>query len=264
MKFIACFCTTCRQQGREEDCLYKGELGEWVDVGMRFTDHRGGVQTRKVDGAACFFCRSTNFTEPGGLSESDESGSDEEDSSNQRAKRIGLVMLLCDGCDRGFHMKCMRNRTYTSTPKSQQWLCDFCVTKRGGCRKCKQNDVYEKKSLRLLHCGTCDASWHMQCLETPLTIEPQGEWHCDACESEIEPVRTSSVVVTRSQLRTRICGKCNNFIPHDEARDSCVECQCCEKLWHIACVSDTKLKLPANSKNNVGKPVWICPTCPGS
>ena len=35
--------------------------------------------------------------------------------------------------------------------------------------------------MSLLLCDTCDAPWHINCLDPPLYHIPEGDWHCPPC-----------------------------------------------------------------------------------
>ena len=250
MKFIGCFCTTCRS-GKEEQCPYKKELGEWTDIDMRFRQKGVPMSLRNLDGVACFFCNATGCADVGNLPK------------KSRGHAASNVMLLCDGCEKGHHLRCMRHGTFTSVPKTLTWMCHFCTKKRGGCAKCRECDVYDDASKRLLHCDTCTSSWHMHCLPTPLTTEPQSEWYCGACQTDVDPVCTSSCVVTRSHIMARTCGGCGVFIPHSEKDGTSRQCHCCQSLWHSMCLSVSQLKPQQQKQTEKAECKWTCPACNG-
>jgi hypothetical protein len=240
MRFIGCFCVTCRSRTGKQ-CPYIVEFGEWTDVDITFQKGHAPMNLRHLDGVPCFFCNRTGHDNVS------------ETSDGQRA---GNVMLLCDHCEKGYHLKCMRHGKFSSIPKTVPWLCDFCSEERGGCAKCFETDVHDDSSKRLLHCDSCEASWHMHCLPTPLTTEPEDEWHCVECQSEIETACTSSCVVTRSQMAARVCGDCGVFIPHDEADEASRECSNCQSLWHSSCLeNNTEAEAETNTRG------WTCPAC---
>ncbi len=45
----------------------------------------------------------------------------------------------------------------------------------------------------LLLCDTCDAPWHMTCLDPPLYDIPEGDWHCPPCLNKFSSVLRSLV-----------------------------------------------------------------------
>lgn len=45
------------------------------------------------------------------------------------------------------------------------------------CRRCGQTDASDS----MLLCDSCDAAYHLFCLQPPLAAIPQGNWYCPKC-----------------------------------------------------------------------------------
>lgn len=114
------------------------------------------------------------------------------------------LMLLCDGCDRGFHTFCL-SPPLNAVPDGD-WLCKSCSKRAVGrdasseraahsllqlsrsspssdsedkqCEVCRRTDSEEL----MLLCDHCDRGFHTFCLPEPLDEVPQGEWSCKACD----------------------------------------------------------------------------------
>lgn len=130
-------------------------------------------------------------------------------------------MLLCDGCNGGFHQHCLNPPLLT--PPVGMWICPLCLAKEKkklspttastttAAPKRKKDpvpaveapvpeaDVEEfddgqpcghckswKDWGSMLMCDLCDRGYHMQCLKPPLLAVPPGEWFCPACDADFE------------------------------------------------------------------------------
>ncbi|KAK7789353.1 hypothetical protein R5R35_011648 [Gryllus longicercus] len=86
-------------------------------------------------------------------------------------------LLLCDGCDKGYHTYCFR-------PKMEQipdgdWYCFECMNKATGERNCI---VCGKRAGRnLVVCEACPRAYHTDCLQPALAKVPRGKWFCSGC-----------------------------------------------------------------------------------
>jgi len=49
-------------------------------------------------------------------------------------------------------------------------------------QKCFICGLADREEMMLL-CDFCDTGWHMDCLSTPLTSVPDGDWKCPKCQS---------------------------------------------------------------------------------
>ncbi|XP_072019979.1 LOW QUALITY PROTEIN: bromodomain adjacent to zinc finger domain protein 2B-like [Amphiura filiformis] len=87
------------------------------------------------------------------------------------------LLLLCDGCDKGFHTYCFKPKM-EKIPEGD-WYCSVCVSKATGepgtCIECQ-------KTGKLLKCNQCPRSYHLNCLNPQLSKMPRGKWMCPPCE----------------------------------------------------------------------------------
>eukprot|EP00976_Prorocentrum_cordatum_P022845 466628-Prorocentrum_minimum.AAC.1 len=93
-------------------------------------------------------------------------------------------MLLCDGCDKGWHMFCVRPPVKV-VPKGD-WFCPDCVryeeeVENTQCEVCSLRTDGDK----MLLCDACDRGWHTYCADPPLKAIPKGDWFCGKCDSTI-------------------------------------------------------------------------------
>ncbi|XP_033098027.1 bromodomain adjacent to zinc finger domain protein 2B-like isoform X3 [Anneissia japonica] len=86
------------------------------------------------------------------------------------------LLLICDGCDKGFHTYCVVPEMET-IPEGN-WYCMECISKATGkpgvCSDCQ-------KTGKLIKCDKCPRSYHADCLDPPLTKFPRGKWLCPPC-----------------------------------------------------------------------------------
>ncbi|XP_071942120.1 bromodomain adjacent to zinc finger domain protein 2B-like isoform X3 [Antedon mediterranea] len=86
------------------------------------------------------------------------------------------LLLICDGCDKGFHTYCVVPKM-ESIPEGN-WFCMECVSKATGkpgiCNECE-------KTGKLVKCDKCPRSYHIDCLDPPLSKFPRGKWLCPPC-----------------------------------------------------------------------------------
>lgn len=92
-------------------------------------------------------------------------------------------MLLCDGCDRGFHTFCLNPRL-KSVP-SGEWYCKSCLANsKSACEVCEGGG-------RLLCCEVCPRVYHLKCLDPPLKQVPKEKWTCPQHEPRPVTLRRS-------------------------------------------------------------------------
>ncbi|XP_076814898.1 chromodomain-helicase-DNA-binding protein 3-like isoform X3 [Clavelina lepadiformis] len=113
----------------------------------------------------------------------------------------GGEIILCDGCPRAYHLVCLEPPL--DKPPEGSWPCPVCV-KNGVQPKDRgdddddfemdeeeddeesQDDHMEfcnvcKDGGDLLICDTCPHSYHLNCLNPPVAMVPDGEWSCPRC-----------------------------------------------------------------------------------
>ncbi|XP_038049473.1 bromodomain adjacent to zinc finger domain protein 2B-like isoform X4 [Patiria miniata] len=87
------------------------------------------------------------------------------------------LLLLCDGCDKGFHTYCIKPKM-TQIPEGD-WYCTVCISKATGepgtCTECQ-------KTGKLLKCEQCPRAYHLNCLDPVLSKFPRGKWFCPPCQ----------------------------------------------------------------------------------
>ncbi|KAG8262286.1 Bromodomain adjacent to zinc finger domain protein 1A [Homalodisca vitripennis] len=113
-------------------------------------------------------------------------------------------MLLCDGCNKGHHMYCLKPKL-TSVPQGN-WYCPKCKPREktspvkksrriftedsdedeekendtgknlpvGQCKVCKTKGP-------VIICETCDSGYHFDCIVPVLRKIPTGNWYCQKC-----------------------------------------------------------------------------------
>ncbi|GFU48139.1 bromodomain adjacent to zinc finger domain protein 2B [Nephila pilipes] len=84
-------------------------------------------------------------------------------------------LLLCDGCDKGYHTYCFK--PVMETIPEGDWYCFECLNKATGDNVC----VICGTKGKLVECETCPKTFHLNCLEPPLAKMPKGKWYCSGC-----------------------------------------------------------------------------------
>ncbi|KAF8781845.1 Bromodomain adjacent to zinc finger domain like protein [Argiope bruennichi] len=84
-------------------------------------------------------------------------------------------LLLCDGCDKGYHTYCFK--PVMETIPEGDWYCFECLNKATGDNVC----VICGTKGKLIECETCPKTFHLNCLEPPLAKMPKGKWYCSGC-----------------------------------------------------------------------------------
>ncbi|XP_045782480.1 bromodomain adjacent to zinc finger domain protein 2B-like isoform X14 [Maniola jurtina] len=95
-------------------------------------------------------------------------------------------LLLCDGCDKGYHTYCFKPRM-EKIPEGD-WYCWECVNKaRGGGRERVCIVCGGAARGRALPCALCVRAFHLDCHYPPLHKMPRGKWYCSQCISRAPP-----------------------------------------------------------------------------
>ncbi|XP_053408583.1 bromodomain adjacent to zinc finger domain protein 2B-like isoform X2 [Mercenaria mercenaria] len=85
-------------------------------------------------------------------------------------------LLLCDGCDRGYHTYCFKPKL--ETIPDGDWYCFECVSKALGESCCL---VCGRRFGKMADCNMCNRSVHIDCLDPPLPRIPR-KWFCASCD----------------------------------------------------------------------------------
>jgi hypothetical protein len=114
----------------------------------------------------------------------------------QRFSKRHNVMLLCDGCDRGYHQRCLA-QPVAKVPAGD-WLCPGCVVQVAHGAGTRALGEAEGQACvvccdsgdggKMLLCDTCDGGYHWYCVGEHRSRAPRGAWHCPGCR----PGRTTS------------------------------------------------------------------------
>ncbi|KAK9884034.1 hypothetical protein WA026_004967 [Henosepilachna vigintioctopunctata] len=92
-------------------------------------------------------------------------------------------LLLCDGCDRGYHTYCFKPKM-ENIPEGD-WYCHECMNKVTGERNCIVCGKKQSTSgTKLVLCDLCPRAYHLDCLQPPLSKIPRGKWYCLNCISK--------------------------------------------------------------------------------
>nr|CAB3230448.1 chromodomain-helicase-DNA-binding protein 4 [Phallusia mammillata] len=115
----------------------------------------------------------------------------------------GGEIILCDGCPRAFHLVCLEPPL--DKPPEGSWPCPVCV--KNGVKPKDRSEYRDddfmlddeeeedeenmddhmefcsvcKDGGDLLICDTCPHSYHLNCLNPPVAVVPEGEWSCPRC-----------------------------------------------------------------------------------
>ncbi|XP_045486661.1 bromodomain adjacent to zinc finger domain protein 2B isoform X6 [Pieris rapae] len=93
-------------------------------------------------------------------------------------------LLLCDGCDKGYHTYCFKPRM-DKIPEGD-WYCWECVNKARGERVCIVCGAGTGAG-KLVPCALCVRAYHADCHYPPLLKNPRGKWYCAQCISRAPP-----------------------------------------------------------------------------
>ncbi|KAH9376062.1 hypothetical protein HPB48_007274 [Haemaphysalis longicornis] len=112
-----------------------------------------------------------------------------------RRRRDPERMLLCDGCDRGHHLYCLKP-PLEEIPKGD-WYCIVCRPKAKPASPAKRKDESTDgnedacnmcgKGGTLVCCDSCPLVYHMECARPPLRRLPRGNWICHNVFCHVSP-----------------------------------------------------------------------------
>ncbi|XP_027037611.1 bromodomain adjacent to zinc finger domain protein 1A-like [Pocillopora damicornis] len=153
-------------------------------------------------------------------------------------KDIGKTLILCDHCNQGYHLHCLRP-ALSKAPEGD-WSCPVCkpnerVSSRTGTKNYKQEsgseiedskDEASEASLNscdenedycytcgedgdLICCDTCPLVFHKTCHQPPLRNIPRGAWSCWFCR---QPKDQKSVKVRKSEKSVKAKGKAKKLL----------------------------------------------------
>uniref|UniRef100_A0A1B0DQI1 PHD-type domain-containing protein n=1 Tax=Phlebotomus papatasi TaxID=29031 RepID=A0A1B0DQI1_PHLPP len=95
-------------------------------------------------------------------------------------------LLLCDGCDKGFHTYCFKPRM-EKIPEGD-WYCYECVNKATGERKCIVCGGLRPPPVgKMIYCELCPRAYHHDCYIPPLMKVPRNKWYCHGCIAKAPP-----------------------------------------------------------------------------
>ncbi|PFX32428.1 bromodomain adjacent to zinc finger domain protein 2B-like isoform X3 [Stylophora pistillata] len=89
------------------------------------------------------------------------------------------LLLLCDGCDRGYHTYCCMPKL-SSIPEGD-WYCTDCIVLAAGSDNCC---ICGGATGKMAKCDNCPRNFHLQCLEPPLSKVPRASWTCPNCKKK--------------------------------------------------------------------------------
>uniref|UniRef100_A0A5S6QHF0 Bromodomain adjacent to zinc finger domain protein 2B n=1 Tax=Trichuris muris TaxID=70415 RepID=A0A5S6QHF0_TRIMR len=86
-------------------------------------------------------------------------------------------LLLCDGCDLGYHTYCFKPKM--EKVPDEDWYCPECVakaTRRSCCLICCRHS-----SLPMITCSNCKREFHFDCLGLEPSKKFKSDWLCQGC-----------------------------------------------------------------------------------
>ncbi|XP_073964795.1 bromodomain adjacent to zinc finger domain 2B toutatis isoform X15 [Choristoneura fumiferana] len=106
-------------------------------------------------------------------------------------------LLLCDGCDKGYHTYCFKPRM-ERIPEGD-WYCWECVNKARGDRVCIV--CGGACAGRTIPCALCSRAYHQDCHYPPLPKNPRGKWYCSQCIARAPPKKPRNTKKRDSKQR---------------------------------------------------------------
>ncbi|KAG6447292.1 hypothetical protein O3G_MSEX004836 [Manduca sexta] len=108
-------------------------------------------------------------------------------------------LLLCDGCDKGYHTYCFKPRM-EKIPEGD-WYCWECVNKARGQRVCIV--CGGASAGRAIPCALCARAYHQDCHYPPLAKNPRGKWYCNQCISRAPPKKPRNMKKRESKHKEK-------------------------------------------------------------
>ena len=140
-----------------------------VDADRSWTDKNSWEQVCKARG-------------PRGDAEDED---DEDDDDVCAACSEGGQLVLCDGCNAGYHLECMKPTPLTTVPDGE-WRCHRCkeallkkAQSGGKCSKCK-GSLGKLQGRKPITCGSCKHIFHVRCVGLRAVPNDEG-WTCPTC-----------------------------------------------------------------------------------
>ncbi|XP_076366314.1 bromodomain adjacent to zinc finger domain protein 2B-like isoform X2 [Tachypleus tridentatus] len=110
------------------------------------------------------------------------------------------TLLLCDGCDKGYHTYCFKPKM--ETIPDGDWYCYECLNKA----TCDKVCVLCGKHGELIRCDLCSKVFHIDCVGLLLSRPPKGKWACVSCRPQ-KTGKQKSVLKEKDKESTQIA-KC--------------------------------------------------------
>ncbi|KAG8184175.1 hypothetical protein JTE90_010214 [Oedothorax gibbosus] len=174
-----------------------------------------------------------------------------------RRRGDGENMLLCDGCNRGHHLYCLKPPL-----------------------KCIKSTLQEKgDGENMLLCDGCNRGHHLYCLKPPLKTIPEGDWFCLSCkpvEKPQSPQKKPSRYVEESESENEETSDNEQEQSDEEAEegedeesneaaDAEVEeqCEACGEVGTLLCCDKCPLMYHQECVNlkRIPRGEWLCPKC---
>ncbi|KRZ79721.1 Bromodomain adjacent to zinc finger domain protein 2B [Trichinella papuae] len=108
-------------------------------------------------------------------------------------------LLLCDGCDMGYHTYCFRPKM-TKVPE-EDWYCPECVakaTRRSCCLVCCRHS-----SQPMLACAECGREYHAECVDLDPEKNVKSNWRCFGCCKLRKSLANGPSTPKRRKLETK-------------------------------------------------------------
>ncbi|CAK1593284.1 unnamed protein product [Parnassius mnemosyne] len=122
-------------------------------------------------------------------------------------------LLLCDGCDKGYHTYCFKPRM-EKIPEGD-WYCWECVNKARGERVCIV--CGGAAAGRTIPCALCVRAYHQDCHYPPLTKNPRGKWYCSQCISRAPPKKPRNTKKRESKHKDNSIDLDQSMVPSPAA-----------------------------------------------
>nr|XP_039267444.1 chromodomain-helicase-DNA-binding protein 3-like [Styela clava] len=168
---------------------------------------RGGAKGRKV--------KSTKKKTKPKMRDPSEEGYETDHQDYCDVCKQGGEIILCDTCPRAFHLVCL-DPPLDKAPEGK-WPCPVCQAqgikpKDSDAEEFSEEEVEEevqeeddhmefctvcKDGGDLLICDTCPNSYHLNCLNPPMVVVPDGEWSCPRCACPQPKGRLEKVMAWR-------------------------------------------------------------------